>query len=285
MGAAIASRLLGLGHQVLVWNRTARKTGALTAAGAGIAATPAQLATGADIIITIVTNAAAIDAIYLGENGLLAGDVAGKLFIEMSTVRPATETALAAKVVALGAAMIDCPVGGSIGPVREGKLFGFAGGAAGDVARARPLLDQLCRRVEHVGPVGAGATMKLAANLPTQVYWQAFGEALSLCRPLNLDPVRLMSIFADTSGAPKVLEHRGSDIAEALGGKNMPSHNFDIDSVRKDLRTMLEEAQILGCRLPVVERALECYDQMSRAGLGATDCAIHPVIWSQRKDK
>ncbi len=285
MGAAIASRLLGCGHEVTVWNRTVQKTGALAAAGAKVAATPAQLATEVEIIITILTNAAAIDAVYLGANGLLTGDVAGKLFIEMSTVRPATKKALAAQVSARGAAMIDCPVGGSIGPVKQGKLFGFAGGAAADLARAKPLLDQLCRRVEHVGPVGAGASMKLAANLPTQVYWQAFGEALSLCQPLGLDPVRLMDIFADTSGAPKVLEHRGGDIAEALGGKDMPSHNFDIDSVRKDLRAMLEEAQTLGCRLPVVERALECYDQMSREGLGATDCAIHPVIWSRRKDK
>ena len=153
------------------------------------------------------------------------------------------------------------------------------------MARARPILDQLCRRVEHVGAAGAGAAMKLAVNLPTQVYWQALGEALSLCRPLNLDPVRLMDIFSDTSGAPKVLEHRGADIAAALGGKNMPSQNFTLDSVRKDLRTMLEEAQALGCKLPVVERALECYDQASREGLGATDCAIHPVIWSRRDGK
>jgi 3-hydroxyisobutyrate dehydrogenase len=285
MGTAIAGRLLRLGHEVAVWNRTSEKTTALAAAGAQVAATPGQLASGSEFIITILTNAAAIDAVYLGVDGLLSGDIAGKLFIEMSTVRPVAAQALAARVCDKGAALIDCPVGGSVGPATHGKLFGFAGGEAGNVARARPILDQLCRRVEHVGAAGAGAAMKLAVNLPTQVYWQALGEALSLCRPLNLDPVRLMDIFSDTSGAPKVLEHRGADIAAALGGKNMPSQNFTLDSVRKDLRTMLEEAQALGCKLPVVERALECYDQASREGLGATDCAIHPVIWSRRDGK
>src|SRR5437016_1881659 len=84
------------------------------------------------------------------------------------------------------ASQVEGPVGGTVGPAKEGKLFGFAGGEAADVARARPLPDQLCRRVEHVWPVGAGAAMKLAINLPLLVFWQAFGEALSLCEPLGL---------------------------------------------------------------------------------------------------
>ena len=88
MGTAIAGRLLRLGHEVAVWNRTSEKTTALAAAGAQVAATPGQLASGSEFIITILTNAAAIDAVYLGVDGLLSGDIAGKLFIEMSTVRP-----------------------------------------------------------------------------------------------------------------------------------------------------------------------------------------------------
>ncbi len=102
--------------------------------------------------------------------------------------------------------MIDCPVGGSVGPASDGKLFGFVGGADADVARRRPVLDQMCRRVEHVGPVGAGASMKLAINLPLMVYWQAFGEALSLVAPLKLDPDRLVRHFCrhvGRSGRPE----------------------------------------------------------------------------------
>ncbi len=282
MGAAIAGRLLGLGHAVTVWNRTAEKTRSLATAGAAVAATPGELAAASEIVITILTDAAALDAVYHGKDGLLSDGVAGKLFIEMSTVRPATEKALAAKVRAKNAALIDCPVGGTVGPAKEGKLFGFAGGEAADVARAKPILDQLCRRVEHVGPVGAGASMKLAINLPLLVYWQALGEALLLCKSLGLDPVRLMDIFADTSGGPNVLKVRGGTIAAALGGKDTGAVTFDIDSIRKDLQTMIEEAGALGCTLPVAARALECFDQAAREGLGARDAAMLPVRWAQR---
>ena len=147
MGAAIGGRLLGLGHEVTVWNRTPEKTQPLAAAGATVASTPRDLAQRSEAIVTILTDAAAIDAIYGGADGLLAGEARDKLFIEMSTVRPGIEAALANKVRAKGAALVDCPVGGSVGPAKEGKLFGFVGGDAGDVARARPILEQLCRRV------------------------------------------------------------------------------------------------------------------------------------------
>jgi len=182
MGAAIAGRLLGLGHEVTVWNRSADKARALAAAGAKVASTPAELAGEAECIISILSNAEAIDQAYAGAGGLLSGNVAGKLFIEMSTVRPETEKALAQEVKAKGAALIECPVGGTVGPAKDGKLFGFVGGDAADVARAQPLLDQMCRRVEHVGPIGAGASMKLAINLPLIVFWQAFGEAVRVVR-------------------------------------------------------------------------------------------------------
>ena len=252
------------------------------AAGARVAATPRELASSVDIVISILTNAAAIDAAYTGKEGLLAGDVAGKLFIEMSTVRPGTEKALAAKIDAHGAALIDCPVGGSVGPARDGKLIGFVGGAASDVARTKPLLDQMCRRVEHVGPVGAGASMKLAINLPLLVYWQALGEALVLCKPLGLDPARIMDIFADTSGGPNVLKVRGPAIAKALNGQDTGAITFDIDSIRKDLQTMIEEAQSLGGTLPVTARALECFDEASREGLGKGDATLLPVRWTKK---
>ena len=278
MGAAIATRLLGLGHEVVVWNRSAEKAKAVS--GAKVAATPRELAGDVETIISILTNAAAIDAAYEGADGLLKGDIQNKLFIEMSTVRPQTEKQLAAKARALGAAFIDCPVGGTVGPAREGKLLGFVGGDADDVARARPLLEQMCRRVEHVGPVGSGASMKLAINLPLLVYWQALGEALLLCKPLGLDPARLMNIFADTSGGPNVLKVRGPSIAAALNGGDSGPVTFDVDSIRKDLQTMIEEAQGLGGTLPVTARALECFDQASRDGLGKSDAAVLPVRWS-----
>lgn len=281
MGTAIACRLLNLGHEVVVWNRTAQKTQVLAHAGAKVAATPAHLSSESDLVLTILTDASAARATYLGLEGLLAGDAAGKLFVEMSTVRPDSQRALAAEVVKHGAAMIDCPVGGTVGPAREGKLLGFVGGAESDVARARPVLDQLCRRVEHIGPVGAGVSLKLAINLPLLVFWQALGEALSLCKSLDIEPARLMDIFADTSGGANVLKVRGAMIAAALGGKEPGNVTFDVDSVRKDLRTMIEEAGTLGASLPLAARALECYDKASQAGMGGEDGVMLPVRWAQ----
>jgi len=278
MGAAIAGRLLGCGHEVIVWNRTRAKTVPLEAAGAKVAATPAELAARSDAIVTILTDAAAIDALYGGAEGLLAGDVlTGKLFIEMSTVRPETETALAAKARGKGAAMVDCPVGGSVGPAKEGKLFGFVGGEVAEVARARPILEQLCRRVEHVGPVGAGARMKLAINLPLLVYWEALAETLALCAPLGLDPARVIDILADTSGGPNVLKSRGPALAAAMQGKEPSPVTVNIETMQKDLRTMIAEARAAGFTLPVTARTLECYDEVVKAGNGARDITMFAV--------
>ncbi len=279
MGAAIAQRLGGLGHEVKVWNRTAEKARGL---GLDVADSATRLADVSEALISILTDAAALESVY---GQLLAGEVKGKLFIEMSTVRPETERRLADRVRAKGAAFVECPVGGTVGPAKDGKLFGFAGGEAADVARARPLLEQMCRRVEHVGPVGAGAAMKLAINLPLMVFWQSFAEALSLCEPLGINPARLMDIFADTSGGPNVLKVRGPAIAAALAGKDPGAATFNVDSMRKDLRTMLEEARALGRELPVTQRALECFDRAARNGLGAADAATLPASWLRSQAK
>lgn len=284
MGAAIAERLLKHGHQVTVWNRTPAKAQALAQHGALVAPSAAQLAASTDIILSILTDANAITAAYDGPEGLLSGKISGKLFVEMSTVRPDTQRALAARIKAKGAAMIDCPVGGTTGPARDGKLLAFVGGDAADLARVQPVLEQLCRRIEHVGAIGAGASLKLAINLPLLVYWQAVGEALALCQPLGLDPARLVSIFADTSGGPNVLKTRGGMLADAMQGKAPASTTFNIDSIRKDMATMIEEARALGYdELPVTARALECFDEVSRAGLGDGDAVMLPMTWMKHK--
>ena len=280
MGAAIGARLMQMGHHLTVWNRSPAKARLLADAGAAVAPTPRALADRTETVITILTDAAAINSVYGGPNGLLAGDVAGKLFIEMSTVRPETETALAARVREKGAAFVECPVGGSTGVARDGKLIGLMGAEPADATRARPLLEALCRRIEHVGPVGAGSTMKFAINLPLMIYWQALGEALALCRPLGLDPARLMDLLADTSGGANVLKARGAMIAAALGKGDFSSVGFDIDSARKDLRAMLAEAKAKNIELPLAARALAAFDEVSEKGWGARDASSLAVYWS-----
>lgn len=285
MGSAIARRLIEVGHDLTVWNRSLEKARPLANAGAKVAANPADVARNAQTIITILTDAAAIDAVYGAPAGLLAGDVTGKLFIEMSTVAPATETALAEKVRAKGAALVECPVGGTTGPARQGKLIGLMGGEPADVERARPILEHLCRRLELCGPVGAGAVMKLTINMPLMIYWQALGEALALCRPLGLDPARLMELLADTSGGPNVLKVRGPAVATMLKGGDIGPVTFDIDSAVKDLRTMLGEGKRQGLELPLVERTLSCYEETKGKVSGAAEVSAVSVYWANRAGK
>ena len=282
MGTAMAERLMEVGHELTVWNRSADKAKPLVEKGATAAATPAELAGRAEAIITILTDANALDTVYRGAGGVLSGDIAGKLVIEMSTVQPDSEVTLAQEVRAKGGGFVECPVGGTTGPARQGKLIGLVGGEAADVARARPILEQLCRRIEHVGPVGAGASMKLAINLPLLVFYQALGEAYALCRHLDLDRGALMDLFADTSGGPNILKVRGPAIAAALSGEPPAAPTFDVDSIRKDLRTMLAEGKARGFDLPLVQQTLAVYDQASESGWGKRDGSSLPAFWSSR---
>jgi len=283
MGSAIAARLLECGHDVIVWNRSPDKAKPLVEAGAKLAATPAELAAQSEAIATILTDAAAVDAVYHGPSGLLSGDVAGKLFIEMSTVQPKTEIALGEKVLAKNASFVECPVGGTTGPARQGKLFGFAGGTTADFERAKPLLEQMCRRVEHCGDVGAGSGMKLAINLPLMIYWQALGEALAISRHLNIEPSRMMDIIADTSGASTAVKNRGQNIAAWLAGGDFGAVTFNLDDARKDIRTMIAEGKARGVDLPLIEKTLACFDEASAAGFGQGDGSGQAVYWSRRK--
>jgi 3-hydroxyisobutyrate dehydrogenase len=282
MGAAIAAHLIDLGHAVTVWNRTAAKTKPLAAMGAKVAATPAELASASEGVITILTDAAAIDAIYGGPDGLLSGDVAGKLFVEMSTVRPETEIALAKKIKDKGAALVECPVGGSTAPARDGKLFGFAASETADFERAKPILDQLCSRVEYCGPTGSGALMKLAINLPLMVAWQAFGEAFALVRDLGFSPERMVDIFAATNGANNAVRARAPKIAQIMQGKDAGPVTFSLSNAVKDARTMAAEGRARGVELPLIAKAAECLDEAAKAGWGAGDASAQPVYWMRR---
>src|ERR1700759_1150296 len=134
MGSSIAQRLMAVGHEVGVWNRDAAKTRPLTGAGAKLFASPAELVNGCDAVVVMLLNDAASEAVYRGPNGILAAKLSGTLVIDMSTVRPDTMISIGTAVTQHGASFVECPVGGSTGPAKEGKLFGLVGGAADDVA-------------------------------------------------------------------------------------------------------------------------------------------------------
>jgi 3-hydroxyisobutyrate dehydrogenase len=278
MGAAIAARLRETGEEVVVWNRSPEKAQAL---GLPVAATPRELAAQSDVIISILFDAAAVQAVYHGADGLLAA-AENRLFIEMSTLRPQEQQALADDARRAGAVFVECPVGGTTGPARSGQLLGLAGGEAADVERARPVLEKLCRRIEHMGPVGSGASAKLAINLPLIVFWQSFGEALALVRHLGKEPQWLVQLFSETAGAPNVLKLKADSVAAALAGDRGIEPTFDIDAMRKDLRAMLQEGQEQGIALSVTAQVLAAMDEASAAGLGGQDCSCLPAYVSRK---
>jgi len=285
MGAAVAARLLGLGHEVTVWNRTAEKTKALAAAGAKVGASPTEVAAASEAVVTLLTDGTAIDAVYNEPNGLLSGNVKDKLFIEMSTVAPKVETDLAPKVRGKGAIMVECPVGGSTTPAREGKLLGLMGAEPADAARALPLLEQMCRKVVHCGPVGSGAAMKLAINLPLMVAWQAYGEAFAIARSVGWEPRRLLDLFVESNGANNALKMRADMIVKLFEQQDPGPTTFSIANAVKDLRTMVAAGEARGADMRATKAALSGFEDALRAGLGGGDGAQMSVYWAERGKK
>ena len=282
MGSAIAARLMEVGHQVTVWNRTAEKTRPLAEAGAKVADSPAGVAAASEAIITILTDGAAIEAVYHGPSGLLSGDVTGKLFIEMSTVPPSVETALAPQARAKGATFVECPVGGSTAPARQGKLLGLMGAEPADAARAKPILDQLCRKVEHCGAVGAGSSMKLAINLPLMIGWQAYAEAFTLARDVGWEPKRLLDLFVESNGANNGFKMRADMIVAMMEDRDPGPTTFSIANAVKDLKTMIATGAAKGAEMPAAKAALAALEESNDKGLGLRDASRQTVYWPRR---
>ena len=285
MGSAIAQRLMAVGHEVAVWNRDAAKTEPLTEAGAKAFPSPAALVEACEAIVVMLLNDAASESVYRSPDGLLKGKLAGKLVVDMSTVRPDTMQTIGASVAQQGAAFVESPVGGSTAPAKEGKLFALVGGEKADVARAMPLLEQMCRRIEHVGALGAGSAVKLAINLPLLVYWQALGESLTICKPLNLPADRLIDIMSDTAGTPTAMKGRGAVIARVLAGEPLGPTAFGVNAAKKDLATAVQYARSLHAELPVAASALACFEEAEAAGLGGADATAISTHWPQRQAK
>lgn len=277
MGQAVAQRLMGLGHELMVWNRNAARADALVAAGATRAARPADLARQCDVVISLLTDAAAIESVYGGPDGLFSAPQA--LLIEMSTVAPEFQAQMGQRAQQAGARYLECPVGGSVGPAKEGKLIGFAGGSAADVQTAMPLLEQMCKKVVAVGAHGNGARMKLAVNLPLMVYWQTLGEALSLVQSLDIDPKLMIDVLSESSGGPNMLKVRGGMIADALAGTPQAAVTVDIATMRKDVRTMVEQGAKNGCAMPLAEATLANLERAIDQGLAGADCSQFLVWW------
>ncbi|HCP00497.1 MAG: hypothetical protein CL573_02945 [Alphaproteobacteria bacterium] len=274
MGAAIGARLMAKEYKLTVWNRTTRRTRPLVDNGANRATTPAALFDTNDVVINITIDDKAARAVYGGRDGLLSGTLKGKLVIDMSTLLPETTQQLEKKVRAAGGAFVECPVGGSVAPARNGELIGMAGSTPGAYKRAKPILNQLCRRLDRVGTVGSGNTMKLAINLPLLAYWEALGEAIALTETAGIKRTLAADILADSSGAARVAAMRLPWIMDAIDGKFPKSAGFQMSGGAKDAAQMVSLARANGFEVPVIEATRKSYKQATTGAWASRDFAL-----------
>ena len=167
--------------------------------------------------------------------------------------------------------------------LKQGKLLGVAGCSEEAFARAKPLLGQMCRRADRVGPVGGGSAMKLALNLPLLVYYQVLGEACTLVERFGVDKAWMMEFLSETSGGPNALKNRGPAIAGTFTGKDPGPVTIDVQGLVKDLRTMVAEATACDARLPMVDTALTVYEDGMAKGWGPKDVVWLPTFWPQHR--
>jgi len=257
----------------------------LTDAGAKLFASPAELVDDCEVVVVMLLNDAATEAVYRGPNGIMKSKLAGKLVIDMSTIRPDTMKSNGAAVFAARRCLCRISGGRQHRAGEGGQALRLVGGTKADVTRAMPLLEQMCRRIEHVGELGSGSMMKLAVNLPLLVYWQALGEALTICKPLNLPADRLIDILSDTAGTPTAMKGRGAAIAKVLGGAPLGETAFGLNAAKKDLATAVQFGASIHAELPVTASALACYEEAEAAGLGDADATALSTRWTQRKGK
>lgn len=266
MGTALGERILAAGHPLTVYNRTAERTKPLIDAGARAVSTPAEVADAAPIVLSVVSDEAAVEAVYTGPDGLLSGAAAGTLFVEASTVRTSAITGLAARVRAAGAGLVDAPMAGPPAAARAGQLLVMVGGEPADVDSARPVLETYARHIVHCGPSGSGTTMKLVLMAPMAVYFAGLAEGLAIGGHFGLDRATMLDVILDSHGAPPVLRDR----AELLLGARRPP-GFEVSGVRKDLRAIVATAQDAGVPASTAAAALGQYAGASVFGFGDHD--------------
>jgi 3-hydroxyisobutyrate dehydrogenase-like beta-hydroxyacid dehydrogenase len=267
MGAAMARHVLDAGHSLTVWNRSAGKAGELVAAGAKEAATPAEAARDADVVVLMLFGPDSVREVLLGEDGVVQTAREGTLVVDATTIGPEATREIADAVAQRGLRYLDAPVAGTVGPAREGTLGVFAGGADDDVAQARPLLEAWGdpQKVLHLGPVGAGSALKLVVNLALGITAEGVGEALALADDLGVD--RGAALKALGSGPfGWFLNQKGSMVES---GSYSPTA-FSLDLAAKDVDLAVSSARR---ELPASAAALAQLRAASQAGRGDDDYA------------
>jgi 3-hydroxyisobutyrate dehydrogenase-like beta-hydroxyacid dehydrogenase len=277
MGGPMASNLVKAGFPVTVWNRTASKAESLVKQGAKLAANPRAAALQSDVLITIVSDPAALEEVLWGANGAIEGLRRGSLYIDSSTVSPDLARRVAKVCADRGVEFLDAPVTGGNWGAEKGELLYMIGGDAKVFDRAKPVLDVLGKKFFLLGPNGAGQTVKLGMNLILAMQVDALAEALAVVTAAGVEGERLVEVLQSSMGRTALL-----DIKAPLMLKHEYKASFPLRLMQKDLRLALEMAREHGVTLPAAAAAYGTYTTVKDSSNDDPDYAGIMRFWDAK---
>lgn len=271
MGGLIVERLLNAGRQVTGWNRTAQKGEALVAKGMRWGDSPREVAQGSDVLFSMLTDAAAVEAVAGGPDGLIAGLRPGAVYADLSTISPDASRALAERVAEAGATMLDAPVSGSPATLAEGRLAIMIGGDEDAFERIKPILLDIGPKVTRIGGNGLALQTKIAINLALVVQVTAFCEGVALAEQGGVEREAAVQAMLQSVVSSPVLNYRGPFILEG----RMPEEALaDVTLQQKDMLLALELGRKLGSPLPLTAAANEMLNACRGLGIGHHDFVV-----------
>jgi 3-hydroxyisobutyrate dehydrogenase-like beta-hydroxyacid dehydrogenase len=267
MGAGMTRSLIRKGHAVRIYNRTRSKAEAVARLGGEVVNSPAEAARGADVIVTMLADPAALLGVVEGERGILAGIRPGAVLIDSSTVSPPTTLRVLDLLKARGAEMLDAPVFGSKNEAESGTLGFLVGGDRRVLERVQDVLDAMGRTI-HIGANGAGASAKLVVNLVIASTLHAFNEGMVLATKAGIPPDAMVEILQSSRARSGIIEMKAPRILDRDFAPFFP-----LELMAKDMRLVLEAAAALGVQLPLATALRGIYAACLADGLGEEDFA------------
>jgi len=269
MGSEMVLRLLGQGHAVTGYNRTKSKAEGLLQKGMKWGDSPRAVAAAADVVLSMVTNSAALEAIVEGPEGILAGLTPGKLYVDISTVSPDYSRVVAAKVRAKGCDMVDAPVSGSVTTLQEGKLSVMVGGSRAAFEKLKPILLDIGPKVTYVGDNGLALVMKIATNLSLAVQMLAFSEGVLLAEKSGISREIAVEVLVNSAVASPMIKYRGPFVLK------LPEEAwFNVNMMQKDMLLALELGRKLDVPMPSTAVTNEFLTAARGMGLVKEDFAV-----------
>jgi 3-hydroxyisobutyrate dehydrogenase-like beta-hydroxyacid dehydrogenase len=276
MGRPMSTNLLKAGYPLTVWNRTASRADELVAAGAKLAKSPQEVAAASDYLFTIVSDPPALEQVLWGPGGAMPAVKRGSIYVDSSTISPGLARKIAAACAERGARFLDAPVTGGDWGAKKGELVFMIGGDAATLKEAEPILSVMGKKLFHLGPNGAGQTIKLAMNLILALEVDALAEALALTTRAGIPGEKLVEVLQSSMGRSGLLDVKAPNL---LKGEYAPS--FPLRLMHKDLGLALDLANQLGVALPATAAARETYNYVKGATKEDLDYSAVMKFWTR----